>query len=673
MPARRFHRTLLGLATVVLCVGLAAARHAQVQPTTPGVRPIPDISLGNATGTAAISGVVLDGVSGQPLSGAVVTLARAEATVGWSNARMVTDARGRFVFTDLPAGKDYFLGARRFGYAYTRYGWASPNGSLTVRDIARVAVADGQWVDTIQIPLWRLGSIAGRVTDEQGEPVVGVAVRAFSTRSVAGESQLVAGAIATTDDRGVYRIAGLDPGRYLVAVLSVQSTVLATTLDAPPARAVGELETGGIGASSGVTVAAPTIDVDGRYRLALTNFVTPPPPHAVPTRAYPAVFYPNTSAATEATPVEINYNDDRVGIDLQMRPSAAVKVSGRVEGGPTPLPPVLLRLLPAGSERLGFGSEAATTIVEPDGRFTFLNVPEGNYTIVAQAAVMDLTTDSPSTRFSDAPGFPGGGIAVGSLGGTGLGYLARQGQKLPFWGRTTVTVGATPLTDVVLPFRPTTTIRGRILFAEGATPVVPPARVFMRAVPANGDPSLGYPMAHASAPNGTRDFTFEMEGLLGGRYILDVAPLGLVSVTSEGRPVPDAGREAGFDASRGRDFDDVVVTLTDKLGRLTGTVRDRNGPVIAAVLVFPADRDRWTQFGWSPARFRSARSGSDGSYQLTDVPAGDYFVIAVDVAHISSWQNARFLAAAAPLASRLSTTWADKKALDLSVVQVSIK
>jgi hypothetical protein len=137
--------------------------------------------------------------------------------------------------------------------------------------------------------------------------------------------------------------------------------------------------------------------------------------------------------------------------------------------------------------------------------------------------------------------------------------------------------------------------------------------------------------------------------------------------------VPDAGRDAGFDASVGRDFEDVVVTLTDKVARLRGIVRDRNGPAIAAVLAFPADRDRWTLFGWNPARFRSARSGSDGTYELTDLPAGEYFVIAVDVAHVSSWQHASFLTAAAPLATRLSANWGDAKTAELSVVQVAVK
>ena len=101
-----------------------------------------------------------------------------------------------------------------------------------------------QWIDNINIPLWRLGSISGRVVDERNEPLVGVAVRAFSTATIAGQPQLVAGPLATTDDRGIYRLSALEPNRYIVSVQSVQSTVLASTPEGAQRGALGELLTG---------------------------------------------------------------------------------------------------------------------------------------------------------------------------------------------------------------------------------------------------------------------------------------------------------------------------------------------------------------------------------------------------------------------------------------------
>ena len=182
--------------------------------------------------TGAVTGVVYDATTNQPLAGAIVTLSRLD--FGQPVPRSVTDSRGRFVFRHLEPSTQYYLGARRFGYEYTRYGWTGPNQTLLTRDILLIPVAKDQWVDGIRIPLWRAGSISGRVTDERGEALVGVAVRVFSFANISGHQQLVAGDIATTDDLGTYRIGGLLPGKYSVAVLSVQSTVLQTTTEATP-------------------------------------------------------------------------------------------------------------------------------------------------------------------------------------------------------------------------------------------------------------------------------------------------------------------------------------------------------------------------------------------------------------------------------------------------------
>src|SRR5688572_16381934 len=205
---------------IVLLLGLlalawgphAASLRGQTPDQTPGQSPLQ---------TAALSGVVIDATTNRPVEGASVTLRRAEPTamLPFSVPRMVTDAKGRFVFRDLPPGTNYFIDVARFGYASMRYGWAGPDGSSALRDIARISLGPGQWLDGIKVSLYRLGAISGRVVDERGEPVVGTAVRAFSQRMIAGRPQPVGGPIAVTDDRGAYRISGLDPARYIVAVL----------------------------------------------------------------------------------------------------------------------------------------------------------------------------------------------------------------------------------------------------------------------------------------------------------------------------------------------------------------------------------------------------------------------------------------------------------------------
>jgi Carboxypeptidase regulatory-like domain len=657
----RARRALLWAVPGMLCLcALGAVPGASTQA---GISPTIAATPGPQTGRAAISGVVIDAVAGRLVAGAVVSLGDLDDRQNLP-PRMVTDSHGRFVFRDLKPSASYYLGARSSGYAYTRYGWTQPGQTLATADIARLSVTDGQWLADIRIPLWRLGTISGRVVDENGEPVVGVAVRAFSVRHISGRPDLVAGPVVTTDDRGIYRIADLDPARYVVGVLSVQSTVLDTTADGWMPIAVGQLDTGGIGSGDGSWVNGPAIDVDGRHRLALTNFATPPPPDSSQSRAYPALFYPSARAIADAFPVQIDYGDSRTGVDFQIAPVSAVRVSGRLVGAGGAMPGFLLRLLPAGSERLGFGSEAATTPVAADGSFTFLNVPAGDYTLLAQASVMDFTSGDESIRLPDAPGFPGGGISVGSFPGVpGLGFLARNGRPERFWSRVSVVVGRADITDLQVPLQRAVSVRGHVVPAEGTAKTT---RLLMMTEPADGDPTRGRPSAVTTANDPT--LSFEINGLIGGTYLLRANGRAVVSIVWNGKDLT----ETGFDASLGQDFDDVVVTVTDQYAEMSGTVSGQPGQV-AAVLAFPVERSRWTNYGWAAERFRTTRAGPSGAFTLDRMLAGDYYLIATDPSKIDAWTDPAFLAAAVPHASRVHVDWGGRATAHLTYGEVVVK
>lgn len=187
------------------------------------------------------------------------------------------------------------------------------------------------------------------------------------------------------------------------------------------------------------------------------------------------------------------------------------------------------------------------------------------------------------------------------------------------------------------------------------------------AQPANGDPSLGQPIGVVSSDAAR---TFEMPGLMAGIYTISAfSSYHVMSIVVDGRDVKDAG----FDASRGQDVDDVVITVTDKVAAIKGAVHDDQGPAISAVIVFPADRGRWVNFGWRPTALQSTRSSSNGSYQFDSLPAGDYLVVAVDVSQADAWVDSAFLAAAAPQATPIQLEWGDKKTLDLAKVKVVVK
>jgi hypothetical protein len=143
-----------------------------------------------AEGLGTIGGTVFSAVSGAPLASSSVTLAQAD---GAPLRSLPCDRRGRYLFSGLAAGL-YRVSAVRPGFARGSHG--------PVIELGR-----GGGV-TADIWLHRLGVITGSVVDENGEGIPGLTVHAVMGRvSSAG----------ITDDRGVYRIVGLRPGRYSVS------------------------------------------------------------------------------------------------------------------------------------------------------------------------------------------------------------------------------------------------------------------------------------------------------------------------------------------------------------------------------------------------------------------------------------------------------------------------
>jgi len=147
----------------------------------------------------ALSGRVVS-ESGQPLQGINVSLSAFGSSGG---QRTTTDNEGRFKVQGLDAGMyRIFLSAP--GYVAQFPTQSAP----TYRP-----------GDRAELTLIKGAVIAGTVTSISGEPVVNVSVRAYQIRDTDGNK------IATpvfsqpkfTDDRGYYRIYGLQPGTYIVA------------------------------------------------------------------------------------------------------------------------------------------------------------------------------------------------------------------------------------------------------------------------------------------------------------------------------------------------------------------------------------------------------------------------------------------------------------------------
>jgi hypothetical protein len=111
---------------------------------------------------------------------------------------------GHFMFPSVPEGL-YLLTAIRDHYFPASYGQHVPSGQGLPFQVTRDSDLFAE------LRMRRKGAITGRVLDENGIGLPGVDVVAYRTRL-----PLRIAAQALSDDRGVYRIHGLDPGKYWV-------------------------------------------------------------------------------------------------------------------------------------------------------------------------------------------------------------------------------------------------------------------------------------------------------------------------------------------------------------------------------------------------------------------------------------------------------------------------
>ncbi len=648
---------VIGVAVAAAALGAqrGAAPPAPASPTIKAA-PLPQ------AGTAAISGVVVDGSTGRPIQGAFVNLTAAAKLPG--PTRAVTDSQGRFVFSRLPAAS-YTISVLCSGYFRSQYGQIDPNTFAS----RAIPLGDGQWFADARIVLWKPGAISGTIRDEAGEPVVSAPVRVLKHVMVAGQPQIAGGTVAKTDDRGRYRVAGLSKGRYAVIVPSVQASVPAdTTLlgfsGYRPDRIKLIEDTG----RPVLMPDDPAIFVDPFARLVAGRYAASLPPGSG--MAYPPTMFPAGRTLADAAVIDLDIGEERSGIDIQIAPVRTVRISGLVEGPPEAVAGMTLRLLPAGSETLGYGSEMATALVPASGAFTLINVPSGTYTLIASRSTMEYTADDlTSLRYlPEPPGWAGGNVSIGVIdsGSGGARYSVRSVAGPAHSARMTVTVGDQNLSGVIVPLRRAATMTGRIDGAVSPGPGVRGSVPMIYAVPANGDPSLGMSMNEPVSLS-----TFRIGGLLAGGYVLRFSGPGTVkSIEWQGRDY----RDRAFDASDGRDIENVVITLTPEVSRIAGSVRDARGQLAGggAVIAFPTDRSLWTNYGFSPLQLKSKPISTNGEFSISPLPAGDYYVIAVEDAQATLWQDPKFLEAAAVPAAKVTVGWGETKTLSLIVNTVKM-
>lgn len=337
--------------TLVLAILLVMAQTMQgAQPQgPPGGQPVKPAELGS------IEGTVMKVTDGLPLKKARVMLRRAEGRATPVSA--TTDADGKFAMREVPPGR-YRMFVERNGYARQEYGQRSANRPGSV-----ITIGAGQKMRDVLFRMTPAAAVAGRVFDEDGEPVPYVAVQVLRHSYVRGQRQLIPAGSASTNDLGEFRIFGLPSGRYYVS--------------ATPAGS-GFIMAGGGGGAVGrvMMIAGELAGRAGGGRAAAAD---------AEEESYASTYYPGTIDPARATPLEIKAGDEVLGMDLTLILQRTFSVRGRVANSMDTRSrgEASVFLMPREAGARAFMGMRNRATVDENGEFEITGVAPGPYNVTA--------------------------------------------------------------------------------------------------------------------------------------------------------------------------------------------------------------------------------------------------------------------------------------------------
>ncbi|HEX3876844.1 MAG TPA: carboxypeptidase-like regulatory domain-containing protein [Bryobacteraceae bacterium] len=279
----------------------------------------------------SIAGTAVNSLTGEPVKHALVVLndgskrvanprANASATRPRSTTAL-TDAVGAFRFDSLPPGS-YTLTAQKPEFVW-EHGKTSSDFSFEL-----TASREG-----LRLPLAPLGVITGKAIDRDGQPVAHVNVVAIGASIQNGFLFTSTSRTVSTDDRGIYRMWNLQPGKYYI-------------------KAAGR---------SGGT----------------STYLGDVPPWYTSEDAFLPVYSGGTATLESAAPIIIGPGAQATA-DLSVRLEPAFKIRGTISNFAS-TPAVRFELVIAGEP----ASASRVSLNSTTGRFEIQDVVSGSYTLRA--------------------------------------------------------------------------------------------------------------------------------------------------------------------------------------------------------------------------------------------------------------------------------------------------
>jgi hypothetical protein len=577
----------------------------------------------SAQATSSLSGRTVsdDGIS--PVGRAIVTVSGAALA---HNRSVIADDTGQFTFPDLPAGR-YAVTASKVNYLTANYGAKRPG-----RPGTPITVADGQRTSGLTLCLGRLAVITGSIRDQTGESVARAVVSAIRVDSGDASPRP---ALASSDDRGAYRLAGLVPGKYLVSAGLTPSAGSSSTTSAIGVRSVEDVD-----------LILRQLANGQRQNLGASSGSSSAGMASRPTYGYVPVFYPGTPLEEEATPLTLALGEERRGIDLTTMLLRTSRIDGIVvssDGQPMPAAQVRLRRRGADPFIMGITAFAlnATVSTSEDGRFSLSRIYPGQYTVTVRASRFHPVTDARTGDWQTS-------FAVAEL--------RANGDDIP---------------DLVIRLEPGIELGGRVAI-DAAALASPPdlAKIRLTLTPLASEAQL--PLSTATGGDAPRaavnaDGTFAFDEVPPGSYRISATAPGangwwLRSAIINGADVLDVPLELG----KSGDVSGAVLTLSNRHTELSGTLQSPKGAPAPEyfVIAFPADRALWRA---GSRRVQVTRPATDGAFSIQNLPGGDYLVAALTDVEPNEWSEPAFLQALAAGAVKVTLQDGERKAIRIQI------
>jgi hypothetical protein len=504
---------------------------------------------------ASIEGVVARMGSGEPITGAEVTLRRETTAVpdatptadpattfqtspSTSIPSAASDRAGKFIFKDLDPGSYRILAARN-GYVKQEFGQRVTGGQGTV-----VRLGEGQAMKDVAFRLTPAGNVSGHVRDFAGEPITGLRIQILrSAYDARGKRALQAVGSTRTDDRGEYRLYWVTPGHYYLNV----------GLGNPDQRSEGSS------------------------------------PNEVAAKPYPTTYYPGTLDPSKASVLDVQPGVELNAIDFVLTQQELYRIRGTVIDTRTGQPPrnVEISIAPRQPDA-SFGFSVFNRTYNPgNGMFEFRNVAPGSYWVHATTVPDPDTPIAPNSAprsvaelfvnlISSRPGAQAAVDVSGSdvenlvltltLGVSIHGRLSVDGQELStltgFDGIQVELMPTAPNEDVQLP-RPMPpdgvfSLENALLGEYRVTVAYPQRDVYVKEARFDSVDVLNQPLLISGPTSGTLNIVLSSKaGQIDGTL-----------VNEQSRPVPGAQAVLVPDQSRQR-IELYKIAVTDQNGHFT--------------------------------------------------------------------------------------------------------